>query len=125
MTGYMHANYARSLSEFGIPRALRHSGGWILERAVPGGVERDAMGAYPLFACADWSGLGTDLEDLRSELVSLALVTDPLAGCDPDQLRRCFADVVLPFKEHFVADLARPVDALVSRHHRRYARSAL
>lgn len=125
MTGYLHANYVRSLSEFGEPRALARCRGWILERNVPGGAARDAMGAYPLFACADWSALAADVDELRGELVALSLVADPLSGATPQELARCFPDLVRPFKEHFVADLTRPVEAIVSRHHRRHVRAAL
>jgi hypothetical protein len=60
-SGYMHPNYAHSLREFGEPRELPGSGGWILERIIPGTPYRDAMGCYPLFACNDWSKLANDL----------------------------------------------------------------
>ena len=55
MSGYMHLGYAESLVEFGTPRELPRSGGWVLERQIPGFSYRDAMGCYPLFACQDWS----------------------------------------------------------------------
>lgn len=74
MTGYLHANYARSLAELGRPRELSHSRGWILERDVPRGTERDGMGLYPLFTCLDWSGLPHDLEELRDDIVSVGLL---------------------------------------------------
>jgi hypothetical protein len=83
------------------------------------------MGCYPLFACHDWSQLHADLEELDREWVSLSLVTDPLAEYDAAYLCWCFGDVVIPFKQHFVVDLSRPVDTCVSKHHRRYARKAL
>jgi lipid II:glycine glycyltransferase (peptidoglycan interpeptide bridge formation enzyme) len=66
-----------------------------------------------------------DLEDLRSELVSLSVVTDPFGEYVSDYLRECFADVVTPFKQHFIIDLSRPRDEFVSNHHRRNARNAL
>ena len=77
MTGYLHADYARSLAEFGTPRELPRSGGWILERKIPGFNAYDAMGCYPLFCCKDWSRLQGDIAELQSELVSLSLVPDP------------------------------------------------
>jgi hypothetical protein len=83
------------------------------------------MGCYPLFVCQDWSQLYADLEDIGNDLVSLTLVTDPFGAYDLDYLHRCFADKVIPFKEHFVAELDHPIDKIVSAHHRRYARKAL
>ncbi len=124
-TGYLHARYAESLAEFGTPLELPRSGGWVLRREIPGCGEFDAMGCYPLFACADWAGLADDLRELDGKLVSLALVTDPFADCGEDELRRCFPDVVFPYKDHFIADLSRPPEKIVSSHHRRNARKAL
>jgi hypothetical protein len=82
------------------------------------------MGCYPIFACQDWSQLHLDLKGLDGELVSLAVVTDPFGDYSLTYLQRCF-DLVTKFKEHFVADLSRPVNAIVSKHHRYYARRAL
>lgn len=125
MTGYMHPGYAQSLAEFGTPRELPRCGGWILVRQIPGFPYHDAMGCYPLFCCQDWSQLYADLEDIGDELVSLSLVTDPFGEYDPTYLHQCLGDVVIPFKEHFVIDLHRSIDDIVSRHHRYYARKAL
>ena len=125
MTGYKHPSYAKSFMEFGTPRELPRSKGWILERQIPGFTYRDAMGCYPLFACQDWSQLYADLEDIGNELVSLSLVTDPFGEYDEAYLEQCFKDIVIPFKEHFIVDLSYPVHTFVSRHHRRYAKKAL
>lgn len=125
MTGYLHPGYVQSLSEFGTPRKLPRSKGWILERQIPGFPYRDAMGCYPLFACQDWSQLYADLEDMGKKLISLSLVTDPFGEHDEAYLHQCFRDVVIPFKEHFVIDLSRPMDTFVCGHHRRYTRKAL
>jgi hypothetical protein len=125
VTGYAHPDYAASLSEFGTPRLLPRSGGWVLERRIPGYQERDAIGCYPLFVCQYWSQLGADLDDHGGDLVSLALVTDPFGECDVTYLRRCFPDVVVPFKQHFVVDLSCPLDKIVNSHHRRNAVKAL
>ena len=120
VNGYQHPNYTNSLIEFGSPRELPRSRGWILERQIPGFADRDAMGPYPLFACRDWSSLHVDLDEIKQELISVALVTDPFGDYDEDYLRLCFNDVVLPFKEHFVVDLnRRPIDSVISAHHRR------
>jgi len=119
LTGYLHAGYAESLSQFGTPRQLPRSGGWILERNIPGFPERDAMGCYPLLACRDWAALEADLKDLHGELVSLAVVADPFGSHGEDRLRRCFPDVMFAYKDHFVVDLSVPIHDRVSPHHRR------
>jgi hypothetical protein len=119
---YAHPAYAASLDEFGTPRPLAGCGGWLLERSIPGATYRDAMGCYPLFACRDWSRLPEDLNALGEDLVSVVVVADPF-GAGDEFLRRCF-DRVIPFKEHFVVDLARP-EVSPSSHHRRYIRRAL
>ncbi len=124
VTGYIHPGYAESFREWGIPRELPRCGGWILERPIPGSSYRDAMGCYPLFLCRDWTQLGPDLQDLGDDLVSLALVTDPFGKLKVADLRRCF-NVVMPFKKHFIADLHRPVNEIISRHHRYYVRKVL
>jgi hypothetical protein len=124
-TGYLNPAYAHSLSEFGTPRELPRSGGWILERRIPGTPYRDAMGCYPLFVCRDWSQLQNDLNEIDNEIVSLALVADPFAEYHPTILDQTFEDFVIPFKKHFVIDLDIPLAKFVSRHHRRYARKAL
>jgi hypothetical protein len=82
------------------------------------------MGSYPLFACRDWTALARDLEAIDRTLVSVALVADPFGPADVGTLRQCF-DRVVAFKQHFVVDLARPVAAGISRHHRRNAQRAL
>ena len=125
VTGYLHPGYAESLAEFGTPRVLPRCQGWILERHIPGVSDRDAMGCYPLFACQDWSLLHLDLEAIGSDLVSLALVTDPFGEYDEAYLHRCFGDVVIPFKAHFVVDLSGPIDEIGGRRRRKHARRAL
>lgn len=123
--GYAHPGYARSLAEFGTPLELPRSGGWLLERDVPGAGARDAMGSYPLLFCRDWRALGEDLRALEGRLVAVSAVPDPFGDHDVELLREAFGDVVTPFKEHFVTDMERPLQENVSRHHRKYARRAL
>jgi hypothetical protein len=125
VTGYLHRKYTQSLAEFGKPRRLTHCQGWILERQIPGFPDYDGMGGYPIFTCQDWSGLHLDLEELGRDLVSLSLVTDPFGIYGIDDLRRYFRDVVIPFKQHFVVDLGRPMRAYVCGHHRRNADKGL
>lgn len=124
MLGYRDPGYADSLSEYGTPRRLAHSGGWILERSIPGTPHQDAMGLYPMLSCEDWAGLPADLEALREEgFVSLLCVSDPFleaAACDPF----LGFDTTRPFKTHYAAHLERPIDQIVSRHHVVHARKA-
>jgi hypothetical protein len=124
-TGYLHHSYAESLAGFGAPAVLPKSGGWILKRQIPSFPFHDARGCYPLFACQDWSQLQADLEEIGGQLVSLALVTDPFGEYDPAYLRRCFKDVAVAYKEHFVVELSRIDDTFASSRHRGYARKAL
>lgn len=124
MKGFAHPDYAASLAEFGAPRALPNCEGWILERPIAGFRANDAMGCYPLFACRDWTQLSRDLNALEDELVCLSMVSDPFGRYDETLLKDCFQKVI-PFKEHYVADLTAPRETFVTRHHRKYARKAL
>lgn len=121
----MHRLYAESLSEFGEPRQLTRAKGWILVRDIPGSGCQDAMGCYPLFTCRHWQHLATDLDEIGSDLVSLALVSDPFGDYDETLLKRCFGDLVYPFKDHYVVDLRQPRKSYISTHHRRYAQKSL
>jgi len=51
-------------------------------------------------------------------------VTDSFGAYDEPLLSRTF-DRVVAFKSHFVAELDRPWEKIVSKHHRYYARRAL
>jgi Acetyltransferase (GNAT) domain len=124
-TGYLHPQYCQSLSEFGRPRSLPESGGWILERQIPDSPHWDGMGCYPLFVCENWSQLHADLAGIGNSLVSLAVVTDPFGQYDLAWLKECFPDVALPFKEHFVIDLSRAPETFISPHHQRNVSKAL
>lgn len=122
--GYAHPGYANSLREFGEPVWLRHCDGWALARTIPGSNERDLIGCYPLFCCANWNGLEKDIAELRNSFVSIGLVTDPFAGVDEDWLRSVF-DVVKPFKTHYIRELSVPIASQVAKNHRRNAARAL
>jgi hypothetical protein len=122
---YADPLYAASLAEFGRPRELQLSGGWILERAIGSSHLHDGAGPYPLFACVNWEGLGEDLEALRDSLVSVTIVTDPFGDYDEALLRGCFPHLIRPFKKHHVVDLDVPLVRGVSRHHQRNVRRAL
>jgi hypothetical protein len=121
VTGYANRAYTEALAEFGTPIFLPRSGGNLLKRPICGTGSYDAMGPYPLFACADWNRLAEDFEALRGDVVSIAVAPDPFGEYSVDTLRGCF-DRVVEFKAHFVVDLDRPYGV---RHHRYYARKAL
>lgn len=123
--GYLHPAYAASLAELGVPRLLPRSGGWVLERTIPGTAYRDAMGCYPLFCCNDWAALENDLAGLEDELVCVSLVADPFGEHSREALERAFRDVVRPFKAHYVVDLGRAPRDFVADHHLRNARKGL
>ena len=124
MSGYLAERYAESLSQIGRPIPLARSRGFLLQRPIPHSSFGDAVGSYPLFCCREWSRLGRDLSELDKQLVSIALVADPFGDYTEQDLKRWF-DKVIPFKEHFVADLTRPIEEIVSSHHRRFARKGL
>ena len=124
MNGYSHHGYAASLAEFGTPRYLPRSGGWLLERPINGTSYHDAIGCYPLFSCENWSELRADLDQLSNQLVSVAVVADPFGKHDLALLRKAFPDLVIPFKEHLVTDLSQAPDSFVDARHRRKALKA-
>lgn len=123
---YGDPEYTASLGEFGRPRELTNCDGSILVRPVPGSDSRleDAMSPYPLFRCRNWAELEKDVSDLAPDLVSLTLVTDPLGDYEPADLRASF-EICLPFKKHYLVDLSKPIDEVVSAHHRKVAQTAL
>ena len=116
-TGYLHPQYCASLSQHGKPLYLSNSGGWLIERPIAGTDMTDVMGCYPLFCCADWSGLAADIEVLDRQMVSLTMVADPFGDHSPQQLEQSFTIVKL-FKEHFVVDLESEPATRISKHHR-------
>src|SRR5437868_13346155 len=76
-TGYADPAYAATLVHVGQPRLLPRSRGSILVRRVHDTPYFDGRGPYPLFSCSDWSCLGADVDELRSDLISLVVVADP------------------------------------------------
>jgi len=123
--GYQNPDYVESLAEFGHAIALPRSGGFVLERVIPGTAHRDAVGPYPLFCCTDWSGLAADLASLADRVVSVALVTDPFGAYAPPALAGAFNHGFVRYKDHYVIDLQVPLEESACAHHRRNARKAL
>ncbi len=122
--GYLSRGYAFSFAGLGSPVSLPAAEGWLLRRPIPNTPLHDAMGLYPLFCCRHWDKLGGDLDPLGNDLVSLVLVTDPLAEVSPAFLRTCF-DQVRPYKDHFVVEGGRPPEDFVTKSHRLHATRAL
>jgi hypothetical protein len=122
-TGYRHPDFARSFQAFAEPVFLGRSGGALLARRIPGTALDDAIGPYPLFACADYAGLADDLRDLPDGIIAVSAVVDPFADAAPE-LAAAF-DFCRAYKPHHVADLQVPFADYMHRHHRRYSKRAL
>ena len=105
---------------------LPRSGGSLIVREILASGQRDAVGPYPIFSCADWVGLRDDLVRTDHEsLVSVAIVADPFGAWTEDILRRCFPDVLIRFKEHLVVRLEpdpRATSPPSAQHRRRSAK---
>jgi hypothetical protein len=125
MNGYRHPKYAQSLAEFGKPFSLAKCGGQLLARQIPNTDYMDAMGCYPLFCCRDWGRLHEDLETLRDEMVSVALVTDPFGDFQIEQLLECFPDKMFHYKDHLVVDFTGDRPISFSGNHKRNIKKAL
>jgi len=123
--GYMHSKYANSYEEFGEPIQLLQSKGWILKRKIPNFPYYDTMGCYPLFSCENWSGLYDDLENLDDEIISLIAITDPFGDFDERYLKKCFKDVVIHYKDHYIVDLNKDMNDFVSKGHRKNSKKGL
>ncbi|HWH44920.1 MAG TPA: hypothetical protein VNT32_09330, partial [Thermoleophilaceae bacterium] len=95
-----------------------------MERPIGDTGLRDAMGAYPMFCCPDWTELSADLDALGDRLVSVVLAPDPMTAPQPEALEATF-DHVRRYKDHFVIRTGRPLDEFVSKRHRQHARNAL
>ena len=96
---------------------------YVLKRPILGTLHADAMGPYPLSPITSVAQIDKDFEILAAHnVVSLALVVDPLGAPPIDKLSEVF-DKVSHFKDHFIrrTDLAQPY----SRHHRAEVRRAL
>ena len=124
LPGYFNPGYTRSLDEFGRPLPLAGSGACLLERPIGDTGLRDAMGGYPVFCCPNWDELSSDLRGLRDRLVSVVVTPDPMSAPELGVLRESF-DYVRPYKDHFVIRTGRPLEAFVSKSHRRHASRAL
>ena len=123
--GYRDPAYVAAMARGLRPLPLGASGGWLVERPVAASGLMDAMAPYPFLVCGDWQKLRGDIAAINRPLVTLTAVTDPLAGVSEAQLRLGFADVVRPYKAHFVIDLTRDPESFADPHHVGCARRAL
>lgn len=123
--GYKSFRYAESFSSLGKPLKLAHAGGWLVRRPVAHSEFLDAMGCYPLFSCERWGQLELDLSELGDQIVSATIVTDPFGQFTPDLLKKCFPDLAIPYKDHFVLNLELPLFNQLPEQHRRNARRSL
>lgn len=124
MPSYSSKDYALSFVEYGFVIHLAYSRGWLIKRPIADSNYYDAIGCYPIFCCQDWALLSEDLA-AQDGLVSLTLVTDPFGTYDTSTLEKCFPDLVIPFKDHYVVDLSAEPDAFVHPHHKKNANKAL
>ncbi len=125
LTGYQHKYYAESLTEFGKPVELKHSGAWVLERSIPESDFKDIVGCYPLFCCRDWTQLPQDIKEMEKKWVSFSLVTDPFGSFTQDLLRENFTDVCSSYKKHFILNLNSDFEKTISSHHKRNVKKGI
>ncbi len=124
LSGYCHSCYASSFCELGKPRELIACGGWIIERNIPGTSYFDGMGCYPLFTCKKWNKIHEDLLVIGADIVSVSMVTDPFGSFDRTYLEQNF-NIVIPYKNHLVADIRQDMDIFINKKHRYKSRKAL
>lgn len=125
INGYLNQKYAHSFEELGKPIQLPQSKGWILKRKIPESSYYDAMGCYPLFSCQNWSKLYDDLENMDDDIISLSIITDPFGDYNIKYLKKCFKDIVINYKNHFVVDLNKDINNIVTKGHRKNSRKGL
>ncbi len=118
---YASHAYAKALAFAGRTVTVDAWRGAVLARPIPGGGE-DALGLYPRAVIAPAADLAAGLEALAAlDLVSVVLVSDPLAGPAPEALIAAF-DVCRPFKTHQLVDRAKGYAP--PKHHRYEIRRA-
>ena len=123
--GYASRAYAESLAEFGAVIDLPNCGGALLGQSIAGSAESDVVSPYPLFSCQRWNELSVDLDSLAERFVCAYAVIDPFAETNADELAQTFPDLCYAYKQHFAADLSRPLDSFIDSHHRRNIRKGL
>lgn len=118
---YADPAYAAALAFAGRPVAVEAWATSVLVRPIAGGGE-DALGLYPRSVIAPDADLRGGLETLAARgLVSVVLVSDPLAGPASDRLAAAF-EVCRPFKTHQLIERAKGYAP--GKHHRYEIRRA-
>jgi hypothetical protein len=119
--GFASRAFAASFAHEGEPLELPGSGTFLVRSPIPGTAGRtDATAVYPVLTCHDWTALPDDLARLEGgDVVSVTAVIDPVADVDRAVLAEAFPDLLRPYKEHVVVDLAAYDPARLPTHHRR------
>ena len=122
---YCSAAYAQALEEAGSHAfEVPGWGAHVLVREGPGG-KRLAVGARPFASLHPACDLQAGLDHLREAgVTSVSLVTDPLWGAEPADLKQAF-DICRPFKEIYLVDKESERTRIGKRHRNRikHARS--
>ena len=123
--GYQSKEYAKSFQEVGTPCQLSKSLGWLIIRKIPDCQFFDAMGCYPFMICSDWVHLESDLSEIKDEIITLTVITDPAGNYTKKLLEHIFPELCTPFKEHFVVELQTNWKQSISSNHKRNAQKAV
>ncbi len=118
--GYSSPHYFAALGESGVP--LGQTGGSLITRSISGSNQTDLAGIWPLFTCQNWAGLAADIDALKTDHVTVTLVSDPFAPLSQADLGAIFP-ICRPLHDHWVIDLLAPPS--LSKHHRRELRKVL
>ena len=62
---------------------------------------------------------------MDDDIVSLSIITDPFGDFNKIYLKKCFKDVVIHYKDHFVVDLYKNINDIVTKGHRKNSRKGL
>lgn len=126
MKGYCDPKYAGSFADHGNIRYLPNCRGYVIERRINKTTLLDISGCYPIFCCKKWDKLSDDINTLENdELICMYLVTDVFGRYDMDLLKSTFNTTIIPFKDHYLIDLEKPMEKFIKKHHRDRAKKAL
>ena len=120
----MHPLYAESFSDIGEPLYLPRAKGWLIKRPIPNTPLFDAMGPYPLFFCKNWNCLIEDIESIKDQVCTVALVIGPFEDIPKEAFKHHF-DIFRSYKDHYILDTTLPYCEIISKSHKREARKAL
>lgn len=124
MDGYQHHLYAKSFSEIGEPLFLHRANGWLIKRQIPNSPLYDAMGPYPLFFCKNWDFLIEEIDSIKDQVLTVALVIGPFEDIPKEAFTHHF-DIFQSYKDHYVLDTTLPYHEIISRSHQHAALKSL